>query len=212
MNTDQTQIVGINAVCVFIIWVSFLSVFICVHLWFHCLLTVANVAIDTHASRAVALDAPTHRLIYLATHSMHFAYLAVTRRAFEPRFDVRLVRVEHICLGLVPIHPAPRRLLFALGEGCQFLHLGAFGHYRLVTSHARGDVRNSRVRRLVYVFVAEGAFELRCIIALFSHVLPMIELDWLTRRLGLGRRAQQHDADDRNHDAHCDDPFAQSFH
>jgi hypothetical protein len=62
------------------------------------------------------------------------------------------------------------------------------------------------------VLVAERAFKLRGIIGLFSHVLPMIELDGLARRFGLGRRAQQHYADDHNYDAHRDDPFAQSFH
>lgn len=173
---------------------------------------MANVAIDTHASRAMAFDAPTHCLIYFATHAVHLADLAVTRRAFEPRLYVRLVRVENICLSFVPIHTSPRRLLFALGECRQFLHLGAFGHDRFVTPHARGDVGNSRVRRLVHVLVTERAFELRGIIGLFSHVLPMIELNGLTRRLGLGRRAQQHYAEDRNHDAHRDDPFARSFH
>lgn len=150
---------------------------------------MTNVAIDTHASCAMALDAPAHRLIYFAAHSVHLSNLAVTRRAFESRLDVRLVRVENIRLGLVPIHPSPRGLLLALGESRELLHLGAFGHYRFVTSHARRDVRNSRVRRLVHVFVAERAFELRSIIALFSHVLPMIEFDGLPRRLGFGRSA-----------------------
>src|SRR6185295_633782 len=120
--------------------------------------SMTNVAIDAHASCAVAIDAPTHRLIYLAAHSVHLSNLAVTRRAFEPRLDVRLVRVENICFGLVPINPAPRRLLFALGKCREFLHLGAFGHDRFVTSHARRDVRNRRVRRLVHVLVAERAF------------------------------------------------------
>lgn len=160
----------------------------------------------------MAIDAPTHRLIYFATHPMHLSDPAVTRRAFEPRLYVRLVRVENICLRLVPIHTSPRRLLLALGECRQFLDLRAFGHDRFVTSHARRDVGNSRVRRLVHVLVTKRAFELRGIIGLFSHVLPMIELDGLARRLGPGRRAQQHYADDRNNDAHRDDPFAQSFH
>ena len=173
---------------------------------------MANVAIDTHASCAVTIDAPPHCLVYFAAHPVHLSDLAVTRRAFEPSLDVRLVRIENICLALVPIHPSPRRLLFALGECRELLHFGAFGHDRFVTSHARRDVRNGRVRRLVYVLVTECAFELRGIIALFSHVLPMIELDWLTRSFGFGRSAEQHDADDRNHDAHRDDPFAQSFH
>src|SRR6185295_10057886 len=80
-------------------------------------LPMTDVAIDTHASCAMALDAPTHRLIHFAAHSVHLSDLAVTRRAFEPRLDVRLVRVKHICLGLVPIHTSPRRLLFALCVG-----------------------------------------------------------------------------------------------
>ena len=171
---------------------------------------MTDVAIDTHASCAMAIDAPTHCLIYLATNAVHLSDFAVARRAFEARLYVRLVRVKHICLRFMPIHPAPRRLLFALGECRELLHLGAFGHDRFVTSHARGDVRNSRVRRLVHVFVTERAFEFRAVF--LSHVLPMIEFDGLPRSLGFSRSAEQHDADDRNNDAHRDDPFARSFH
>ena len=123
-------------------------------------------------------------MIYFAAHSMHLSDLAVTRRAFEPGFDVRLVRVEHIRLRFVPIHPAPRRLFLALRKCSELLHLGAFGHDRFVTSHARRDVRNSRVRRLIHVLVTEGAFKLGAVF--LSHMLPMIELDWLPRSLGFG--------------------------
>lgn len=113
MNTGQVQIL-----C---------SVFICVHRLFHFGSTMAHVAIDAHASCPVAVDAPSHRLIHFATHSMHLSNLAMTRNAFEPRAYVGLVRVENICLGFVPVHSTPRRLLLALGECCQFLNLPAFG-------------------------------------------------------------------------------------
>ncbi len=106
---------------------------------------MANVAIYAHAFCPVAIDAPSHCLIYFATHAVHFSNLAVTGDAFEPGSNVRLVRVENICLGFVPIHTPPGRLLFVLGERCKLLHLGTLGHYRVVTSHAGAGIRNRRV-------------------------------------------------------------------
>ena len=141
---------------------------------------MTNVTINTHASCAMAVDAPAHRVIYFSTHAMHLSNLAVTCRAFESRSNVRLVRVENICLRLVPIHSAPWRLLFMFTKCCKLLHLGTLGHYRFVTPHARRDVWNSRVRRLVYVFMTERAFKLRPFF--FGHVLPVIKLDGLLRR------------------------------
>lgn len=106
---------------------------------------MTNVTIHADAFRAMAIDAPSHRLIYLATHAMHLSNLAVTRRAFETRANVRLMRVEHIRLRFVPVHASPRRLLLALGERGELLHLRALGHDRLVTAHAGRDVWNGSV-------------------------------------------------------------------
>src|SRR5258707_9923324 len=97
--------------------------FICVHLWFHFCLPMANIAIDAHVSSAVAVDAPSHGLIYFATDAMHLSNLAVTSSAFETGSNVRLVRGGKVCLRFMPIHPAPRRLVFSFGELGQLLHL-----------------------------------------------------------------------------------------
>src|SRR5258707_10425574 len=111
---------------------------------------MTNVAIDTHAFRAMAVDTPAHRLIDLSTYAVHLADLAVTRRAFESRSNVRLVRVKDICLGFMPIHSSPLGLLLALGECRELVDLGTLGHHRVVAAHARSNVWNSRVRRLIH--------------------------------------------------------------
>ena len=117
MNTDQNRIGQID-ICMWLHrWLRpCQSVFICVHLWLNPCSSMANVAIYAHAFCAVAVDAPSHCLIHFATHAMHFPNLAVTGDAFEAGSNVRLVRVENICFGFVPIHATPRRLLFVLGE------------------------------------------------------------------------------------------------
>jgi hypothetical protein len=50
--------------------------------------------------------------------------------------------------------------------------------------------------------VTEGAFKLWGVFPFFSHVLPVIELDRLSRRFRLSRSAQQHEPDhqDRHND------------
>jgi len=144
---------------------------------------MANVTIHTHPFSPMAIDAPSHCLIYFATHAMHLSNLAVTGRAFEAGSNVRLVRVENICLRLVPIHATPRRLLFLVGERGKLLHFGTLGHYRIVTSHASGGIGNGGVRRLVYILVTEGALELRAFF--LCHMLPVVELNWLLRRFRL---------------------------
>lgn len=159
---------------------------------------MANVAIHTHASRSMAVHAPSHRLIYFAAHSMHLSDLTVTRCALDSSPNVRLVRVISIRLRFEPIHATPRRLLFALGERGELLNLRAFGLDRLVATHARSNVWDSRVRRLVYVFVTERAFKLWSFFPFFGHVLPVVELDRLQRRFRPARSAQQHEPD------HCD--------
>lgn len=128
----------------------------------------------------MTIYAPAHRLIYLAPHSMHLAYLSVTRSAFESCANVRLVGVEGVRLRLNPVHAPPRRLLFTFREGRELLHLRAVGPLRLMATHARSDVWNSCVRRFVDVLVTEGALEFGTI--LLGHVLPVIEFDGLLRR------------------------------
>jgi len=141
---------------------------------------MANVTIDTHCLCSMAVDTPAHRLIYFSTDSMHLSDLAVTRRAFESRSNVRLVRVKSVCFRFDPIHAPPGRLLILLSERCQLLNFRAIGFDRVVTTHARRDVWNRRMRRLVHILMTEDALELRAFV--FGHVLPMVKLNWLARR------------------------------
>ena len=145
--------------------------------------SVTYVAINAHASSAMAVDAPAHRLIHNATDSMHLADLAMTSLAFETRSNVRLVRVIRISPRLQPIYSTPGRLLLLLSECRQLLNFRTVSLLRLVTTHAGINIRNSRVRGLVDILVTKRAFELRAV--LFSYVLPVIEFDWLLRRLRL---------------------------
>ena len=166
--------------------------------------SMADVAVNAHASRAVAVHAPSHRLLDFATHAVHLPDLSVTCGAFEPGSNVRLVRVESVRFRFKPVDAAPRRLLLARGEGRELLNLGAVGLDRFVTTHARIDVGNRRVRRLVCVLVTERAFELRAVF--FGHVLPVIKLNRLFRRYRLCRRAQEYDSDNGDRDGydHCE--------
>ena len=88
---------------------------------------MADVAIYAHAFCPVAVDAPSHCLIHFATHAMHFPNLAVTGDTFEAGSNVRLMRVENIRFGLVPVHTAPGRLLFLFRERRKLLHFRALG-------------------------------------------------------------------------------------
>ena len=88
---------------------------------------MAHITIHTNRFCSVAVDTPSHCLIYFSTNAMHFTDLAVTCHTLETGSNVRLVRVENICLGFVPIHATPRRLLFVLGERGKLLHFGAVG-------------------------------------------------------------------------------------
>ena len=135
---------------------------------------------------------------------MHLADLSVTRRALDSSTNVRFVRIKGVRLRFEPVHATPWRLLFALGERRELLNLRAIGLDRLVATHARSDVWDSRVRRLIYVLVTEGAFKLWSFFPFFGHVLPVIELDWLPRCFRLSRGAQQHESDhqDRYNDKH----------
>lgn len=156
---------------------------------------MTNIAIHAHASRSMAVHAPSHRLIYFAAHSMHLPNLTVTRRAVDSGSNVRFVRVVSVRFRFDPIDATPRRLLFSLSVGRELLNLRAFSLDRLVATHARGNVWDRRVRRLVYVFVTERAFKLWSFFPFLSDVLPVIELDRLQRRFRLSRSAQQHEAD-----------------
>ena len=163
---------------------------------------MADVTIHTNASRTMAIHAPSHRLIYLAPYPMHLSDLPVTRRTLDSRANVRLVRVKSVRLGFEPVHATPRRLLFSFREPRKFLNLRAFSLDRFVATHACCDVWNRRVRRLIYVLVTEGAFKLWGFVPFFGHVLPVIELDRLSRRFRLSRSPQQHEPDhqDRHND------------
>ena len=122
-------------------------------------LPMAHVAIHARATLAMAVDAPPHCLIYLASHSVRLADVTVTRRAFNAASRVRFVREEHVSLAFKPVDAFPRRLLFAIRERRQLLNLCAIGFDRLVAAHARFGIRDRRVRRLVRVLVTEGAIE-----------------------------------------------------
>lgn len=163
---------------------------------------MTDVTIHTNASRTMAVHAPSHRLIYLAPYSMHLSNLAVTRCTLDSCAYVRLVRVKGVRLGFDPVHPPPRRLLFPFCERRELLYLSALSLDGLVATHACRYVGNSGVRRFVCVLVTEGAFKLRSIFSFFSHVLPVVELDRLSRRFRPSRSAQQHEPDhqDRHND------------
>jgi len=143
----------------------------------------------------MAVHAPSHRLIYFAAHSMHLSNLTVTRRALDSSPNMRLVRVVSVRLRFKPVHALPWRLLFSLSERRKLLNLRAFGLDRLVATHARSDVWDSRVRGLVCVFVTERAFKPWGFFPFFGHVLPVIELNRLPRRFRPSRSAQQHEPD-----------------
>src|SRR5258706_2890969 len=121
---------------------------------------MANVAIHTNAAGLVALDTPAHRLIYFAPHTVHLANLPVTGRAFDSSLDVRLVCVIRVRFRFEPVHTLPGRLLFSLRERRELLNFRALCLDRLVATHARGDIWNSRVSRLIHILVAERAFKL----------------------------------------------------
>ena len=107
---------------------------------------MTHITIHAHASRAVAVHAPSHCLIYFATHAVHLPDLPVTGCAFEPGANVRLVRVESVRFRFERVDAAPWRLLLAFGEGRELLNLGAIGFDRIVATHASIDVRNRCVR------------------------------------------------------------------
>jgi hypothetical protein len=150
----------------------------------------------------MAVHAPSHRLIYFAPYSMHLSDLPVTRCTLDSCANVGLVRVKGVRFGFEPVHATPRRLLFSFCEPRKFLNLRTFSLDRFVATHARCDVWNRRVRRLIYVLVTEGAFKLWGFVTLLGHVLPVIELDRLSRRFRLSRSPQQHEPDhqDRHND------------
>ena len=124
---------------------------------------------------------------------MHLANLTVTRRALQPRSDVRFVGVKRIRFRLDPVDSLPGRLLLALGVCCELLDFRALGLDRFVTSHAGRNVWNGRMRRLVDIFVTERAFELRRFVARFRDVLPVIELDRLFWGFRFARCAHNED-------------------
>ncbi len=96
---------------------------------------MADIAIVAHVFLSVAIDAPAHRLINFASHSLHTADVAVTLLATDASANVRLV--SEVCVGFPfePVDPHPRGLLAARGEGGELLHLRAFGLYALVAEH-----------------------------------------------------------------------------
>src|SRR5437773_6851782 len=109
---------------------------------------MTDVAIHTNASGLVAVDTPSHGLIYFAPHTMHLANLPVTGCAFDSSLDVRLMRVVGVSFRFEPVHPLPGRLLFSLRERRELLNFRALSLDRFVATLTGGDVRNSRVSRL----------------------------------------------------------------
>jgi len=159
---------------------------------------MANITIITNISRPVTIHAPAHCLVHLSSNAMHLTDLPVTSCALQTGSNVRLVGIKRIRLRLDPVNSSPGRLLLALGVGRELLNFRALGLDRFVTTHAGGYVWNRRVRRLVDIFVTEGAFELRRFVALFRDVLPVIELNRLFWGFGLARRAHKQHADQYN--------------
>jgi hypothetical protein len=173
---------------------------------------MTDVAIHTNASGLVALDTPSHRLIDFAPYSVHIANLPVTGRAFDSSLDVRLVCVICVRFRFEPVHTLPGRLLFSLRERRELLNFRALCLDRLVATHARGDIGNSRVSRLIHVLVTEGAFKLWSFFPCFGYVLPVIELDRLTCWLGSGDGSQQNEAENCEHRDCQHYEFRQSSH
>ena len=171
---------------------------------------MAYVAIHACAALAMALDAPPHCLIYFTTNSASLAHVTVTGGAINSDSFVRLVREKHIGLAFKPVDALPGRLFLALCDGSEFLHFGAIDLFSLMTNHARIDIWNRRVRRLVHVFVTERTFQLGSV--LFGHVLPVIELDGLMRRFRSCGRAQENEKADCDHRDRQQSEFSQSSH
>src|SRR5262249_51581657 len=167
-----------------------------------CLSSMTNITINTHISCSVTIHTPTHCLAYFAANPMHLSHLAVASCAFNSGFDVRLVRVVGVRLRFYPVAALPPRLLLPLRVSPVVLKLRAFCLSRLVAAHTRGYVLNCGVRRLIYVFVAEGALQLRSFIAFLGHVLPVIKFDRLPRPFRFPRSAQQQYAYDRDRQNH----------
>jgi len=113
----------------------------------------------------MAVDAPAHLGLHLASYSVSLSYVSVTARTLDARLYVRLVREEDIGVALEPVDPSPRRLFAALGECGKLLDLGAVGFDRRMTNHARVYVWYRRVRSLVGVLVTEGALKTRTFLA-----------------------------------------------
>ena len=173
---------------------------------------MTHVAIHTNASRLMAVDTPSHSLVYDAPHAMHLPNLPVTGCAVDASFDVRLMCVIGVGFGFEPVDPLPGRLFFSFGEGCELLNFRTLGLDRLVTTHTGVDIRNSRVSRLIYILVAEGALKLGSFFACFGYVLPVIELDRLERRFRSGSGSQQQESDDCDCRDCQDYEFCQSSH
>ena len=173
---------------------------------------MTDVAIHTNASGLVAVYAPSHGLVYFATHTVHLANLSVTGCAFDSSLNVRLMSVVGVSFRCEPVHALPGRLLFFLRERRELLNFRALGLDGVVATHAGVDVGNSRVSRLIHVLVAEGAFKLWSFFAWFGYVLPVIELDRLTCGLGSGDGSQQKEAEDCDHRDCQHYEFRQSSH
>lgn len=171
---------------------------------------MAHIAIVAHLSLGVASDAPAHRLINLASHSLHTADVAVTLLATDASADVRLV--SEVCVGFPfePVDPHPSGLLASRGEGGELLHLSAFGLYALVTEHAGRDIRYSRVSGFVCMLMTESAFESRAVF--FRHMLPVIVLDRLDGRFRLAENIEQNKARNYYHGYEQYQDFCQSLH
>ena len=173
---------------------------------------MTDVAIHTNFLGLVAVDAPSHGLVYDAPHTVHLADRPVTSCAVDPSLNVRLVCVIRVRFRFDPVHALPGRLFFSRRERRELLNFRALGLDRFVATHAGVNVGNSCVSRLIDVLMAEGAFKLGSFVARFGYVLPVIELDRLNGRFGSSRGSQQKEAEDCDHRDCQHYEFRQSSH
>jgi len=84
----------------------------------------------------MAIDAPAHRLINFAPHSMRLAHFAVAARALNSSPKMGLVSEKNVGVLFKPVDSPPRRLFAPFRKSRQLLNLCALGFDRGMADHA----------------------------------------------------------------------------
>jgi len=144
----------------------------------------------------MAAHAPSHILIDVSLDLVHLANLSVTGNTIDICLYVWFVGKEGIGGSRYPVDSDPRRLLMTFGIGSKFLDFRAVGFYRLVASHAGRCIGYCGMRRLISIFMAKGAFQLRAV--RLCNVQPVVVGDWLSGGIGPCRAAQLQEPADQD--------------